>query len=468
MPPTPHPPGPRGASHPADLVFDDTSALITPENPPPVRTVFEEGPGKVQIHTGSRWSSGDGARLLAALSAARRRRRPLEVFEHGIRISGVLAAAMAESPHLRVRVRAAAPRGGPTVHRRAPHPAVPRGPVDAGTWVQVPDLRWRPLRQDMVVITGGLGGIGLRLAAEFAALGHPVALVDRTSERDLGPQSRQVLERVRSTSPTTVIHADLDRADPAEVVRRLPAPVGYLVHAAGNLVLDRFERTSGSALDRAANGHSGQLVRLVETLGRGPLDAVLVLGSSESRSSHRGFGPYGLSHACTRAAVGELAARYPRTRFTVAESTLWSEVGMAAATAGPHLRAAGFATVSPAWGARAVVRLISRSVFESERATARVYALGGTRLATRFDALAVIGGVGGAAVLSSRDTGTAVSRLVKGCLPQAGPGDVEPPRFRSRGSRILRALVCPEGLRLWSSCPEDWLPNGEYEALVPF
>lgn len=463
MPPPATPVTSGGGSHPADLVFHDTCGSLPDTGPRPVRTAFDTGPGGARVRTGSRWSPGDGARLLAAIAAAKRDRRPLEVVEHGLRLSGVLAAAAAESPRLRVRVRT----GRAALGTSASSPAS-RGPVDAGSWVHVPDLRWRPLRPGPVVVTGGLGGIGLRLAAEFAALGHPVALVDRTAEHDLGPESRRALERVRSTAPTTVVRADLDRADPTDLLPLLPERPAYLVHAAGELSLGRLDRASGADLDRAALGRRGQLVRLVEALGRGPLEAVLVLGSSESRASHTGFGAYGLSHICTRAAVRDLAHRFPRTRFTVAEWTLWSEVGMAAATAGPGLRAAGFATVSPAWGARAAVRLLGQPGTEDRHGAARVFALGGPRLDARFDAVAVVGGVGGAAMVGGRAPERSVSRLVRGCLPGLREVAVEPPRLRSRTPRALRALVGPRGLRLWSSAVADWRPDGEYEALLPF
>ncbi|MFE9244657.1 KR domain-containing protein [Nocardiopsis sp. NPDC006938] len=459
MPPPAIPVTSGGVSHPADLVFHDACGPPSGTGPRPVRASFDTGPGRVRVRTGGRWSPGDGARLLAAIRAARRDRRPLEVVEHGIPISGVLAAAAAESPRLRVRVRSVS--GGPGA-------GAAHGPVDAGSWEHVPDLRWHPLPPGPVVVTGGLGGIGLRLAAEFAVLGHPVALVDRTAEHELGPERRLALERVRSLAPTIVVVADLDRADPADLAGRLPDRPRYLVHAAGELALGRLDRATGTALDRAAAGRGGQLVRLVEVLGRGPLAAVLVLGSSESRASHTGFGAYGLSHACTRAAVRDLASRFPRTRFTVAEWTLWSEVGMAAATAGPGLRAAGFATVSPAWGVRAAVRLLGQPVPEGERGRARVFALGGPRLDARFDAVSVVGGVGGAAMLGPRSPERSLSRLVRGCLPGLREVDLDPPRPRSRTPRALRALVGPRGLRLWSSAVADWRPDGEYEALLPF
>lgn len=455
MSPPPHPVALGGAAHPADLVFLD-AAPPEPRGPhAPVRTRFDTGPGgRVRIRTGGRWSPGDGSRLLAAVAAAERARRPLEVVEHGVRISGVLSAAAAGNPRLRVRTRSRADRAA-------------RGPVDAGRWAHVPDLGWRPLRPGAVVITGGLGGIGLRLAAELAALGHPLALVDRTAEADLDPGRRRALEGVCAAAPTTVVRADLDRADPADLLARLPPRVRYLVHAAGELALGRWDRISGTDLDRAALGRGGQLVRLVEALAPGALEAVLVLGSSESRASHPGFGAYGLSHACARAAAADLARRFPRTRFTVAEWTLWSEVGMAASTATPRLRAAGFSVVPPSWGARASVRLLARPPGRGGEGVARVYALGGPRLEARADTVAVVGGVGGAAVVAGgRDPGPLLSRLVRGCLPAAD--GAAPPVFRPRGPSAVRALVGPEGLRLWSSPVLDWRPDGGYETLVPF
>ncbi|XKK41737.1 hypothetical protein HFP72_16530 [Nocardiopsis sp. ARC36] len=434
-----------GVSHAADLVFREHTPVGAADRRVPARTGFDTGRHRVRVRTGRRWSPGDGDRLLAAVAGAELWRVPLEVVGDGLPLGGVLAAATAERPWLRV--------GGDRGH----------GAVDAAPWRPAAAPRWRSPAAGPVVITGGLGGIGLCLAREFAVLGHPVVLVDRTDEADLPPDRAGALGRVRAAGPTTVVRADLDRADARSVLEALPAPAVHLVHSEGELGLRRWGRLSGALLDHAALSRAGRLRRWVLAAARGPLETVLVLGSTESRAAHRGFGAYALSHACARAAVRELAVSLPRVSFTVAEWTLWSGVGMAAGVADHGLRALGFATVPPSWGARTAVRLLADPGGGGE---ARVYALGGPRLPAAAGSVAVVGGVGGAASLGPGDPRPALERVVRGCLPGAGrprvaalPGDGR--------IRTVRALVGPDGLRLWSSGPADWRPDGRYEARVP-
>ncbi|MFY7070356.1 KR domain-containing protein [Nocardiopsis changdeensis] len=438
-----------GGPHGADLVFREDDAVGRGPRNAPARTVVDAGPGRVRVRAGSRWYPGDGDRLLEALARAERCRIPVELVGGGLSLGGVLAAAAAERPRLRVRVRTA---GGRT-----------HGPVDATSWRPVSAPR-RVRARGAVLIAGGLGGIGLSLARELGAAGHRLVLVDRIREEDLPPGRAAALALVRASAPVRVVCADLDRVDPGPLLRSLSDPAVHLVHAAGELVLERWSRLSGAALDRAARRRGEHLRRWVRAAAAGPLSSVLLMGSSESRSAHRGFGAYALSHACARAAVRDLAAALPGVGFTVAEWTLWSGVGMAAGVAGPGLRAAGFAAVPPAWGAHTAARLLGGA---PGRGTAEVYALGGPRPPATPGSVAVVGGVGGTAVLDGADPGAALGRMVRGCLPGAGGRGAGPPPAPAR-TRTVRALVGPAGVRLWSSSPADWRPDGAYEALVPF
>ncbi|MFD6100080.1 KR domain-containing protein [Nocardiopsis flavescens] len=438
-----------GAPHGADLVFREDEGEGARFRDAPARTVFERGPERVRVRPGRRWSPGDGAALLAALARAQERRVPVELVGGGLPLAGVLAAAAAELPLLRVRVRGPGGR--------------PHGPVDAVSWRPAAVPR-RDRARGAVLITGGLGGIGLCLARELGPAGHRLVLVDRVRERDLPPERVRALALVRASGPTTVVEADLDRTAPGPLLRSLPFPVAHLVHAAGELGLERWSRLSGAVLDRAARRRAGQLRRWVRAAAAGPLSSVLLMGSSESRAAHRGFGAYALSHACARAAARELADEYPHVGFTVAEWTLWSRVGMAAGVAGPGLRAAGFATVAPAWGARAAAGLLGGS---GGRGGAEVYALGGARPPTAAGTVAVMGGVGGTAVLDGAGAAATLGRMVRGCLPGSRGAGAQPRPPAGRG-RTVRALVGSSGLRLWSSAPGDWRPDGAYEALVPF
>ncbi|WP_306369336.1 KR domain-containing protein [Nocardiopsis sp. CC223A] len=438
-----------GGPHGADLVFREDDAAGRGFRSAPARTVFDVGPGRVRVRAGRRWSPGDGDRLLEALARAERCRVPVELVGRGLPLGGVLAAAAAERPWLRVRVH------GPG--------ARPHGPVDAASWRPGPAPR-RVRARGAVLIAGGLGGIGLCLARELGAAGHRLVLVDRVREEDLPPERAAALALVRAAAPVKVVRADLDRIAPGPLLRSLPAPVVHLVHAAGELGLERWSRLSGAALDRAARRRGEHLRRWVRAAAAGPLSSVLLMGSSESRAAHRGFGAYALSHACARAAARDLAAEFPGVGFTVAEWTLWSGVGMAAGVAGPGLRAAGFAAVPPAWGARTAARLLGGP---AGRGTAEVYALGGPRPPTTSGSVAVVGGVGGTAVLDGTEPGATLGRMLRGCLPGTGGRGAEPPQAPAR-TRTVRALVGPAGVRLWSSSPADWRHDGVYEALVPF
>lgn len=452
-----------GAADAADFVFrqrPDAAAA----RPLPLRTRFDTAaarPGEpVRVRLGRHWFPGDGDRLLEAVAVAEREHRALEVTQADLGVLSLVTAACAENPRLRARVLRP---GVPVAGRR---PGARFRWSSAPHWEQVPDLRFAPLSPGTVAVSGGLGGIGLRLAAEFAALGHGLVLIDRVPQERLPPQRRRLLARIRSTVPTTVVHADLDRWDPAELTSPSPRPdrVRHLVHAAGELRLAEVRRVRGAAVDRAARVRGSQLTRLVEAFAPRGLCSVLVLGSAESRTSHRLFGLYGFAHECLRAAAGRLAARFPDIRFTVAEWTLWSEVGMAAGVANASIRKAGFATVSPAWGARTCVRLLAQP--PPRAGVAAVYALGGPRLGQAEGLVGAVTGIGGAARLHPRgDPDAALARLLRACLPLAEAAP--PPLPRLRRAVTLRALVEPDALRLWSSSPRDWTPDGVFEARVP-
>ncbi|MEW9552902.1 KR domain-containing protein [Nonomuraea sp. NPDC050783] len=383
-----------------------------------------DGDGIV-VELGERWRAGDAALLLGGLRRAASGGVPLTLVHRGAGGGSLLQAAAGEWAGLRCRELVRTGQGcfqpSPPrwIQHRLPAPAPPSDPPGG------------------VAISGGLGGIGLVLAARLAAAGHPLWLLDRRSAGDLTAAERRLLAATLTRTRVAV-----DRADVTAAVPAAPFPVAHLVHAAGELELTPLDELADGDLERLAAGKAAALRRLVEALAPGGLRSVVAFGSTESRRAHRLFGAYALANELLRREAARLRRERPGIGFVTAEWSLWSAVGMGAASAAMAGRA-GFAIVPPDWGTRIAAQLLL-----DPRPMPPEIVLGGPQPEPARP-VAAISGVGGC-TLAVDDA--SVRRLVRLCRPDGAA------RHQPVGAadRVIRAQVAGDTVYTWGSGWRDW------------
>lgn len=215
------------------------------------------------------------------------------------------------------------------------------------------------------LITGGLGGLGLRLAAWLAGLGAThLVLVSRRGEQS--DAQREALHELRARGAgVEVITADAaDRAQLARAVERACqlGPLRGVVHAAGVVddglleqqTMERYQRVLAPKVLGALHLHD--LTRECE------LDLFVLFSSAAALIGAPGQSNY----AAANAALDAIALSR-RARGLPALSVNWgafSEVGMAAlqANRGDRLAHRGVLGISPADGLAALGGLLAHGV----------------------------------------------------------------------------------------------------------
>ncbi|XXJ62063.1 type I polyketide synthase [Embleya sp. MST-111070] len=179
---------------------------------------------------------------------------------------------------------------------------------------------WRPTGR--ILITGGTGGLGARVARWAAERGaHDVVLVNRRG-RDAPGVPELVAELAEFGARTTVVSCDLaDRAGVAHLVAELEAdggPIEAVVHAAGivrdRALLDTDPQTCSDVLAGKAVGAAN----LDAVFGERPLRAFVLFSSI---AGVWGSGAQG-AYAAANAALDALAERR-RARGLAATSIAW-------------------------------------------------------------------------------------------------------------------------------------------------
>lgn len=360
-----------------------------------------------------------------------------------------LSRLVRDAPGAAQTVRLADPYGFAEVFARAlaqsrplvrvlrPHRAVGFRPVTV-------TLADRAPTGSSVVILGGLGGVGRATARALILGGTPVHLVDARTPADLYTEGQAEVEAWIASGLVTYGRV---QSRCAGTVRAPFAPTALIV-AAGSLKLGSIlDSPPDLFVDRAVEP-ARQLRLWVRTHAQS-LRAVTVIGSSETRAPHPGFGPYAFKHAVTRAEAEALAGRYPEISFDVLECCLWSGVGMAASSA-PTAAAAGFAAIDPVWGTHVLLGALHNA------AGFRVRVLGG-RPSRRPGAVAAISGVAGsvqpAGALVSADEFARLLRRVRPTTTRPGP-TISPDVSASAIDRAV--VITRHGPRTGPSFSQIW------------
>lgn len=225
-----------------------------------------------------------------------------------------------------------------------------------------------PLRFDddsTFLITGGLGGLGLRLASWLADKGvRNLALIGRN------PPSQRALEVVNRLGAmktnVQVFRADVSRcddlADAIAEIRRLMPPVKGIFHLAG--VLDDALLT-GQDADRFARAGAAKMQgawHLHELLSETPLDYFVLFSSISSLVALPGQGNYAAANAFLDA-LAHLRRALGKPALSINWGP-WAEIGHAATAYGraAHARLGefGIGSLRPERGIAALEELIGR------------------------------------------------------------------------------------------------------------
>ncbi|CAI7975413.1 phthiocerol/phenolphthiocerol synthesis type-I polyketide synthase C [Frankia sp. Hr75.2] len=215
------------------------------------------------------------------------------------------------------------------------------------------------------LITGGLGALGLRVAAWMAGRGaRHLVLLGRRGEVGASDQVRGVLAELRRQG-VVVLGPAVDVADRAAldgVLARIdadPPPLRGVIHAAGLLddgvllQLDaaRFERVAAPKVRGAWNLHEATLSRT--------LDFFVLFSSGASLLGSPGQGNYAAANAFLDA-LAEHRAAVGLPAMAVGWGP-WSEIGLAARPdRGGRLALGGLDSLTPAQGLAALGRLMRR------------------------------------------------------------------------------------------------------------
>jgi acyl transferase domain-containing protein/thioesterase domain-containing protein/acyl carrier protein len=309
------------------------------------------------------------------------------------RLQGVMALIMAELDGAMSESMLAVRAGQRWVQRQVPLPLAHARPValvtsDASSTATPP---WR--EQGVYLITGGLGGIGLALAATLAKqVCAKLVLVGRTalpprdqwalllarSDTDAGvaKRLRQVTELERLGAQVMVAAVDVTDADAlARVLGQVQARFGALhgvLHTAGVLDDGVMQLKDAASIDRVLAPKVNGTLALAEALRRTqadtPPDFVVLFSSISAFAGLAGQVDYAAANAFLDA-YAQARHQRDRTHWVAVNWSQWQDVGMAAELAHRLGLDERFEGIDQA---RVIGHpLVERSVFES--ATERVY-----------------------------------------------------------------------------------------------
>ncbi|MBP2401154.1 SDR family NAD(P)-dependent oxidoreductase [Streptomyces syringium] len=301
-----------------------------------------DGEPAIAVVLGATHRPDDDALLLEGAARATATGRRLVLLHRGAGGGSLLRAAALESPGLRVTVLQTA---GPVDGTRIAHLVRTARPVDelhvaADGLVTRDD--WRPVTLPVrpgpaaarpggtVLVTGGLGGLGLRAAGVLSRVaGCRPVLLDVTAPAELNRRPAVLLERLRAAG-TLVLTADLtDPRAVAAALERVPGPVRAVVHCAGLVAGGPVARTCPEDLARLRAAKVDGLRHVLDVLDPAELRQLVAFGSITARVPHRQMGGYGLANELLRHETLRRAAALPHCATVVAEWSVWSGAGQA-------------------------------------------------------------------------------------------------------------------------------------------
>lgn len=343
---------------------------------PPCAGPGEHRPGTaVLLGTDFGWE--DNARLLDGIAAARRDGGRLALVHLGAGGASLLRVAAVEDPRLEV-VSVELPAGAPPRALRVAVSLVSAEPaagaelrVDASG--RVTRTAWQPVvlpaageggdrTPSSVLVTGGLGGLGLRAAAVALRTRnlHPV-LLDNTRQDALGADQVTYLRRLRSSGATVL---DVDITDPRRTAHALTTvdapPIRVVLHCAGVLHGGPLSDVTSGTLVTTQMAKVDGLRNVLAGLDLDRLDNLVTFGSITAEEPHRSLGCYALANELLRRATLRAAPDLPRCATVAAQWSLWSGAGMAARMAAPaQARRMGMTPVSLRAGMITLLRLLA-------------------------------------------------------------------------------------------------------------
>jgi NAD(P)-dependent dehydrogenase (short-subunit alcohol dehydrogenase family) len=187
-----------------------------------------------------------------------------------------------------------------------------------------------PPDPQVAVVTGGLGGLGLRVAAllSYQYGLHPV-LIDKVQRlRPESPADRRITRLASYPAGLTVRAADVTDAQAmAAALSGLSGPITTVVHCAG--VLGPAGDCSPDDLAATQAVKVIGLRNVLAAVNPQQLSHLITFGSSLAEEPAHNLGCYALANELLRRATLEAAAGVPQATTVVAEWSIWAGAGMA-------------------------------------------------------------------------------------------------------------------------------------------
>ncbi|HEX2028072.1 MAG TPA: KR domain-containing protein [Nitriliruptorales bacterium] len=307
-----------------------------------------DGPRLVVVELGERFRTADNVALLRAVAVARARDARAVLVHAGAGGGSLLATAAKEADALDTAV-IALKSGGPGSGTAAVSGALAlaasgrahldvtidaSGDAREDGWERHTLPPGRPAhRGGVVVVTGGLGGIGLRVAHMLAReLAVHTVLLDRRSPQDLPDADRRRLLALLGEPPGATVSA-VDLTAPASVAAALApfaaAGIAGVIHCSGTLVAGEVAALTPEDLSRAQAAKVDGLHHVLAALDQDRLRYLVTFGSITATAPHRGLGAYALANELLARATLRYGRDLPRCTTVAAQWSLWAGAGMA-------------------------------------------------------------------------------------------------------------------------------------------
>ncbi|MCM3884885.1 type I polyketide synthase, partial [Frankia sp. R82] len=227
-----------------------------------------------------------------------------------------------------------------------------------------PERSWRP--RGTVLITGGTGGVGARVARWLAGAGaeHLVLASRRGAD---APGAADLAAQVRNLGAgVSLVRCDVgDRDALADLLAGIPAerPLRAVIHAAAVLddtVVDRLTARRMAGVSRVKVGGAWHLHELTQEL---ELDAFVLFSSVTAT-----FGLPGVANYAPGNAYLEALAEHRRARGLPATAVawgLWADGGMVEGAAGARLRRHGLIDMRPELATKALQDILDHDLVTS-------------------------------------------------------------------------------------------------------